>query len=767
MATALSSTMPLQSNTENRKRAHRPYLLGAGPGTGPGDRPSQRLILCGPLDAASLRVLEPLEAANLPRRPSLSPASGARKSQHIAGWGVGPAEAARSSDPSSPGLASWFLGGGKRSAARRQRPRGPVNGRPAAAGGGASLRGSGGGRGRSGSTVLQEANIKACNNSLQISESSRKLCHEEYFTLSFPKPPQPGREKRSRLSELQTSIPGHQPAKRKAIRVANAHGKKQNLVAFYVRQQGCALLATNKYDKRKLEEVHTPAQIWIRYFLRKKCQRPSNYFTVRRQDPFSLPYTPKTHSEKAESEKSEESKKNTGPHEKTPESKKMANDKKPKRGAKTDKTLSKSSHESELSKKLKYKPETNPESKDSKVVLVKDPRKSKRDFKIFKKTNIKSICTRKNSKSPENNSDAKSEAYSKNSSNIDLMISLEESGAESMEFDTWLNNCSQNNSKKTSKKEANKSSDTESLDSKDGKKGNKGIKKGKKKVAKKDTESTDESASSKDEKKGLKKVKKDPKKINKKKESKDTETTGTESESELDSKKAKKDSKNKKGSRKDSKKMDAKEDTVSTDGDPESDVLSKSDEKDEKVRKRGSKKGDKKKSAIKSEESSEIESDSDSKMAKRSSRESAKKQKAKNIESSDAESEDSSKKEPKKTGLIKSSDAESDDSMHRLGAQNKGAEESDGTSADSKKGVLGQKRDIKTSFRRTTFRGKEKAVTGRFPPPRRSPTFPPFPLEPIILSPKIKRPCQCKMQLPPPKPRYAPLPEAKWIHKLL
>lgn len=40
-----------------------------------------------------------------------------------------------------------------------------------------------------------------------VSKSSRKLCNQENFTLTFPKPPQPGQKKRSRLSELQITVP--------------------------------------------------------------------------------------------------------------------------------------------------------------------------------------------------------------------------------------------------------------------------------------------------------------------------------------------------------------------------------------------------------------------------------------------------------------------------------------------------------------------------------------------------------------------------------
>ncbi|XP_016059977.1 PREDICTED: cylicin-1 [Miniopterus natalensis] len=543
----------------------------------------------------------------------------------------------------------------------------------------------------------QEVNIKAYDNSMPISKSSRKLWNQECFTLTIPKPPQPGRKKRSRPSELQITVP--------------------------------------RCDKRKLEEVHKPPHIWIRHFLRKIFQRPSNYFTVSRQAPFSHPCTPKTHPGKAESKKLEDynkrttfkkdSKKNTGPHETAPESKETGNNKKPKRGDKTDKTPSKSSHESEISTESKYKSGTNPKSKDSQAVLMKQPKKCKRDFKNSKETDIESICTKKESKSSKNNFNAKSEACSINISNMDLMTYLEESGAESMEFGMWLNNYSQNNSKKPSKKEAKKSSDAESSDSKDTKKDKKG--KGK----------------------------------NKKKDAKETESTDAESESELESKKDKKDSKKgKKGSKKDDKKKDAKKDMLSTDEDPESEQISKKDEKVEKTNKRESKKDDKKKTAMKSEESSETESDWDSKKeikAKRKSKKDAKKQDAKkSIESTDDESDLSSKKEEKKPGMNKSSDAESEESMHKPRAKNKGVDESDATSTDSKKEALEIKKDFKTSFRKTTFKEKEKqAVAGRVPPSRESSL--PSPCEPLQLSPKIKRLCRCKMDPLPPKPRYAPL----------
>ncbi|XP_027464430.1 cylicin-1 [Zalophus californianus] len=599
------------------------------------------------------------------------------------------------------------------------------------------------------SLCWQEINIRTNDNSVSINESSRKLWNQDYFTLTFPKPLQPGRKKRSRPSQSQISVPRH--------------------------------------DKKKLEEVQKPDYIRIRHSLKKISQRPSVYLTVRRQAPFRNPYTLKARTEYGESKKSKDdkkgrtlqrnSKKNKGPHETTTESK-MVNDEKLKRGNKADKTPSKLSRKSELSKDSKSKLEINPESSDFKAVSMY-PKKDKRDSKNSMETDNKFICAKKDSKDSKNNSDARSQTCSKNSSNMDFILYLEESGAESMKCDMWLKNYSQNNSKKPSKdtkKDAKNSSDAESVDSKDAKKDKKGPKK-EKKDAKKDTETTDaESADSKDAKKDSKKAKKDAKKSDNKKDTKKDEvSTDTETESELETKNWKKDEKkDKKDSKKDDKKKDAKKDVVSTDADSESEWDSKKDKKDEKKYKRNSKKDDKNKFAMKSEESTETESDweskkdkYDSKKTKKDSKKDAKKQDAKKgIESTDSESDESSKKDSRKPETFKISDAESEESLYKLGAKKRVADESDATSTDSKKEALELKREFKMSSKKTTFKEKgKKAGTGRVPPSRERPPLPPC--EPLLPSPKIKRLCRCKMPPAPLKPRYAPLPEAKWIHKLL
>ncbi|XP_045438400.1 cylicin-1 [Pipistrellus kuhlii] len=476
----------------------------------------------------------------------------------------------------------------------------------------------------------QAVNIKPYDKSMPIRESRRKLWNQESFTLTFSKPPQPGRKKISRPSELQITVPKN-------------------------------------------------------------------------------------------------SKKNTHPYETTIESKETGNDKKSKIANKEDKTPSKSLHASELSKKSKYKSGINPKSKNYQKVLIHP--KNSRTFKNSKDTDIEPICTKKDSKSSKNNFNAKSEACSKNNSNMNLMLYLEESGAESMEFDMWLKNYSHNNSKKPAKKDSKKSSDAESGDSKDAKKDKK--------------------------KKGDKK---------KKKNAKDTESTEAESGSGLESKKGKKDlKKGKKPSKKDDKKKDIKKEVLSTDDDPESESISKKGEKDEKNKKE-LKKSEKKKPAMKSEKSSETESDWESKKDKRDSKKATKmpkkyskrKDAMKNIDSTDTESDVSLKKATKKPVISKSSGTESEESMYKAGSKKKFVYESDATSTDSKKEALERKRNVKMSFRRSSFKGRGKStIIGRVPPSRESSL--PSPCEPLHLSPKIKHICRCKLDPPKPKPRYAPL----------
>ncbi|KAM8753129.1 cylicin-1 [Rhynchonycteris naso] len=590
-------------------------------------------------------------------------------------------------------------------------------------------------------------------------KSSRRLWNHEYFTLTFPKPLLSDRKMRSRPSNLQITVP--------------------------------------RCDERKLEEANDPGHVRIRQFLRKNFQKPFNYFIVKRQAPFRHPYNDKMHPEKARSKNSgddskgktfnKHSKKHTGQPETTSKSKKRENNKKPKGEDKAHKSPSKSPYKIELVKKSEYKSETNTEYKDSNAVLIKDPNKSKKDFKIFEEADIESICAEKDSKILKKTFEDKSEACSKNSSNMDLMIYLEESGDKTKKFGMWLKNDSGNNSQKPSKMEAKKSSDVETSDSKNAKKDNKGTKKdNKKKDAKKDAESADEEyEDSNDLQKDSKKAKKYSKEFDKNNEKKDTDSTDIES---VDSKDAKRGSKKaNKHSKYFHKKKDENKDTKSTDAESESESESKKGKKDSKHEKKYSKKSkkrgvvpkselmskndkkeSKKGSKMKSEESSETESDwvskkgeKDSKKVKRDSKKDAKRQDSKNLESTtDPEPGVSSKKDIKELKRIESTDVESKESIHKSGARPKRIE-SKTSSTNLKKKSLEQRKRFKMPFKKATFKDEEtKLDIGGIPPSRES-----SPLS--SWEPKTKRLCSCMVHQPPPKPRYAPLPEAKWIKKLL
>ncbi|XP_012582508.1 PREDICTED: cylicin-1 [Condylura cristata] len=574
------------------------------------------------------------------------------------------------------------------------------------------------------SLCRQEGNIRTDDNSLPINEMSRNLRNQQYLALTFSETSQPGRKKRSRHSETQITVPRH--------------------------------------NKRCLKEVQKPAHVWIRHSLRKAFQRSSFYLIIRREVPFRHPYAPKVRSKKTESKNSKynekttlkkDSEKNTSPHETTPESKKVLNGEKIKKGNQTSKTPSNSLHDSE---KPKYKYEAISISKYLKTISMKNPEKEN-DSRKLSETDNESTCTG-DTKSSKNNSGNKSDICLKNCPSMEL----EESGARSTDFNTWLNNFSQNNSKKPSKKESKKDSkkisDAETVDSKDAKT----KRDSNKKDVRKDPESTDvESVDSKDEKKDSKKTKKDAKKGDKKK--KDAGSTDTES---IDSKETKRDSKKaKKDSTKGDKRKDARKDVLSTDTDSESEWILKMDIKDERKDKKNSKKDDQKKYELMAQYSTESESDLEFKIDKNSKiRKNIKNYDAKkNKESSDG-SDEHSYKDSKKSEMAESVDADTEESVYML--KKMGIDESYASSTDSKNEVLESKRKYRLS-RKTKFREKEKEKkrTGRIPPSRERPPLPPC--EPFLSPPKVKRLCWCKVPPPPPKPRYAPLPEAKWIHKLL
>ncbi|XP_007534077.2 cylicin-1 [Erinaceus europaeus] len=623
------------------------------------------------------------------------------------------------------------------------------------------------------SLCRKEVNMKSYDNFIPISESSTKSWSQEYFALTFPKSPQPGSKKRSRPRELHITVPG--------------------------------------YDIRKPEGVQKPAHMWIRHSLRKKFQRPSIYLTVRKQIPFRQNCTPKISHEKNQSKMSKYDKKInfrkrvkkiTGPQEKTAEFYRTVASEKPRKGNKTDKTSLKPSRGSELSNKSIFKSEINLKSTYFKAASVKNSKKEKISNNSSRK-DTKSKCSKKGSNISKNDSDILKPSL-EDSSNMESIVYLEESGDKFKCFRKWPKNSSQNNSKKPSKMES-KNSDADSVDSKDAKKDAKKDKKimkkdNKKKDANKETESTGaDSVDSKDAKKDLKKGKKDSKKDKKKDAKKDSLTTDADSQDSKDAKKdpkktrkdskkgdkkkdAKKDSlpndaesesliESKKGKKdkKDDKKNDAKKEVMSTDADSESEWDSKKDEKDDKKDKKDLEKDETNKSAIKSEESTETESELESKKDKgaKKVKKDDKKQEAKSIESVGAESSEVSKKDQKKKSeMIKSANVQSEEGFYKPGRKKKSVDESDATSTDLKKETPGPKRESKNLFRKTTFKGKEKNLcVGRVPLSRERPKLPPC--EPLLPLLKMKTLCSDKMTTPLPKPRHAPLPEAKWIHKFL
>ncbi|XP_012326236.2 cylicin-1 isoform X2 [Aotus nancymaae] len=56
-----------------------------------------------------------------------------------------------------------------------------------------------------------EVNIRTYDNSIPISESSRKSWNEKHFASSFPKPPQRGRNDKSRPLKSQVTVTPEAP----------------------------------------------------------------------------------------------------------------------------------------------------------------------------------------------------------------------------------------------------------------------------------------------------------------------------------------------------------------------------------------------------------------------------------------------------------------------------------------------------------------------------------------------------------------------------
>ncbi|KAM4818654.1 cylicin-1 [Thomomys bottae] len=623
-----------------------------------------------------------------------------------------------------------------------------------------------------------ETSSKTSDDSYEISETSEKSSNQEHLTLTFPKRPVPDRKERSSPSEPQIMV--------------------------------------LKQSKNKIEKDRMSIDMWMRHSLRELLQTPSTYVPVMIETPSIHPYACETSPIKEEIKKSEDVKKNTTLKEKpmnktglcvtSPESKKLVKGAICETSNEAGKFPSKSVHKSELVKKSKAKSETNSESNDCNATSKTELKGAKKESTNSQETDTESMRTNKNPKvdfmNILNKDDYnKSGSCSINHLNGKPVKGLKVSDVTYLDFDKQTINCSQNNSKKPSKKASKKSSDAESGDLKDTKKSKNDTKKTeKKRNSKKNEESSgvesgDTEVSKKDSKTGKKDAKKgDRKKDSKKNEDSSEADSGDIEVSKKDLKKGKKGSKKDDKVHKGSKKNTASEDTKDLKKDPKKGKkVSKKDigttdsesEKDLKKGKRDVKK-ERKTSIQKSPQSSEStdadsESDSDSNEAKKDAKKGKKdtkkegdrKKDMKNTVSTETESDVEPKKGKKDTKIenrslktvkndIESSDVEPTDSLL---SKVKTFDDSDVTSIESKKEMLEMKKGFRLLGKKTTFREMGEIPSTRIPSSRERAPFPPCEL--YLQSPKIRRICQCNLPSPPPKPRYAPLPEAKWIHKLL
>lgn len=561
-----------------------------------------------------------------------------------------------------------------------------------------------------------------------------------------------------------------------------------------------------RQEKRKIEKGQKTTTIWINQCFRELFLKPPFSLAFIMQAPFKYLYDPQSHYIMAEIRKSKDDKRTTlkkKSKEKLSSSvinrepQKMITDGKPEINN-AEKNPSKVSHKGELFKMPNATSEINLEFNNFKINMEMDSRIDNTDLMNSKETKNESTFWKDN---PNTDSKMRSKEFSDNTSacintsNMDLMLFLNNFKDESIECSGWSINCSQNNAKKPVKKggKKEKDSDPDSGDSRDAKKeGKKKEKKESKK--KKDTDSTGgESGDNKDAKKEPKKDKKEKKEVKKKK---DTESTDAESGDSRDSKKDKKEknadkkgsestdaeSVDSKGAKKEKRRLkkDDKKDAFYTDS--ESDAETKKEKRDEKKENKGNRKKPIM-DTLSTDADSESESDPTGKKGEKKDKKITKKgekKDAKNAVDSTASESEIEKTKEKKEAMKDSvkdigsyTDSASDGSPKtgiRRAARPSGTEsegsfvfrvikttdDSDATSTDSKKVTSEQKRGFRASSKKTTFREKgERDVVGRIPSSRERLPFPPC--EPLRTSPKPKRVCHCKVPPPPPKPRYAPL----------
>ncbi|NP_080410.3 cylicin-1 [Mus musculus] len=624
----------------------------------------------------------------------------------------------------------------------------------------------------SSSSCRREINTTTYDDYILSIQTSEKQ-NQEHFVLTFPKTPMPDKKKRSGPSELEVAVP---------IQV-----------------------------KRKIEKDQKPTHVWINQFLRDIFLKSSFSRPFITQAPFKYLYNPQNHYTMAESRKSKNDERRKTLKIKfrgkisscvvNLEPMRTITNGEPEILGNTEKNPSKSSHKIKLPKTSNSTSETNLEYNNSKKTLEMSLRNGNKNSMNFVLKGNAATCCKDNpntdsKKSVEEFSDDISECI--NSSNMDLMLRLNEFRAEFTDLDVWSTNCSQNNAKKPLKTGGKKErdSDIDSGGSKDAKK--EGKKKGKRESRKKrNTESSD--AESGDSKDGKKKSKHDKKNEIKKK--KDTDSTGSGSGASMVSKKGKTEKKStgkKSTGSTGSESVDSKstnkvkkqvkkgvmKKAVSTDS--ESDASSKKSKKDEKKENKG-----RKKKPIKDTESTDADSESEGdstgkkneKKDKKITKKGEKKDAKKNTASSESESDlGVNKKKTKIKEIVSFSDSTSDSyskagrrkNVRRSDSESedssgfrvlKSTDDSEASSTDSKTGMPGMRRGFRSLSKKTTFneRGK-RSVTGRIPSSRERLPFPPC--EPFRASPKPVHVCKCK-ESPSPKARYAPLPGVEWIHKLL
>ncbi|VCX37134.1 unnamed protein product, partial [Gulo gulo] len=112
---------------------------------------------------------------------------------------------------------------------------------------------------------FQKINFGTYDNYIPVSELSKKSWNQQHFALRFPKPPRPGKKRRSKPSQL-----------------------RDNAVPIH--------------DSEKIKEV-SKRPLWMHSSLMRISERPSDYLAARRQRPYKPTHQPKEDTKVADIEK--------------------------------------------------------------------------------------------------------------------------------------------------------------------------------------------------------------------------------------------------------------------------------------------------------------------------------------------------------------------------------------------------------------------------------------------------------------------------------